>query len=349
MPSRNMIAANTAVFRSLDEYCMNRAEPISNAGQPRWISTTSSGRQFLINATLVKDLSISASVKVARFDYSNRAFFVTSGLDVLEVPAALQAEDLDGGLLTAFLSELAPNPAALPAQIRNVVEVADRTSTPGYDGHDPTSVSSLYPKIQVFSVTDLLEEESFKIFFLICLSDRRRADQWIDGQLAKMLNIITEMSPASIPFEILCRSILDMDPGALFLALYRCLEALYAHTQTQRLMTVLGMARPWAEMAQTLEATLGWYPREEPSLEALLRCAVPGDLQAVASALDDKIPDNARAEAHAARKIYQLRNALVHYRPFHQKFPLKQIDWNRLCEAMALLVFHVYGEINGGW
>src|ERR1035441_3485582 len=95
MPSRNMIAANTSVFSSLDGYCASCAEPISNAGRPRWISTTSSGRQFLMNATLVAELSLSAVVKVARFDFSNRAVFVTSGLDVPEAPNALRVEDLD--------------------------------------------------------------------------------------------------------------------------------------------------------------------------------------------------------------------------------------------------------------
>jgi hypothetical protein len=187
------------------------------------------------------------------------------------------------------------------------------------------------------------------MFFLICLADRRRIEQWIDEQLAATLNMITELSPAYIPFQILCRSVLDMDPRALFLALYRCLEALYAHSQTQRLMIALEISKPWAEMAETLEAALGWYPREEPSLEALLAHAVAEDLQATAVALNDAIPPDARSEPYVAKRIYQLRNALVHYRPFHRKFSFEEVDWNRLCEAMALLVFHIYGEINKGW
>jgi hypothetical protein len=113
-------------------------------------------------------------------------------------------------------------------------------------------------------------------------------------------------------------------------------------------MIALGTSKPWAEMAQTLEATLGWYPREEPSLEALLGHAVPEDLLAIVSALNDKAPDDARSETYVARRIYRLRNALVHYRPFHQRFSFTEVDWNRLCEAMALLVFHIYGEINRG-
>jgi hypothetical protein len=346
MSQRNMIAANTSVFGALDEYCASRSEPLSNAGLPRWICTTSSGRRFLKDAVLVEELSLSALVKIARFEHSNRAFFVTSGFDIPDPPDILQVEEVDGGLLTAFLFEVKPSPAAFPSFIRNVVEVADLQSDPSYEGHDPLSICGMYPKIQVFSVEDLVQEQSFNTFLLLCLSDRRRIDQWIDAQLAETLNEIARLSPASIPYEILCRSVLDMDPGALFLALYRCLEALYSHTQTRRLMTVLEISKPWSEMAQTLEETLGWHPREEPSLEALLSHAVPEDLQGVASALRAEIPDSEKSATYVARKIYQLRNALVHYRPFHRKFPLEDINWNRMCEAMALLVFHIYCEIN---
>src|ERR1039457_3538101 len=137
MPSRNKKAANTAVFSALDEYCLSREEPLSNAGQPRWISTTEPGQHFLKNAALIEELSFSASVKVARFEFLNRAFFVTSGFDVPETPDDLWVEDLDGGLLTAFLYELKPAPTVLPSLIREVVEFADKTSTPGYEGHDP--------------------------------------------------------------------------------------------------------------------------------------------------------------------------------------------------------------------
>jgi hypothetical protein len=346
MPSRNMIEANTKVFGSLDEFCLRRGEPLSNAGQPRWISTDHSGKAFLKYAKLAEHLSFSASVKIARFNFYSRAFFVTTGLDLPEAPEIFQVEQLDGGRLTTIISELKSMPVVLPSQIRNVVEADDGTSGLTYEGHDHQLLSTLYPKIQVFSVLDLPTEESFKVFFLICLADRRRIEQWIDEQLAAVLNLIVELSPTYIPYETLCRSVLDMDPGALFLALYRCLEALYAHTQSLRLMTSLKISKPWAEMAELLEEALGWYPREEPSLEALLEHAVSEDLHAIAAALKDFIPTEARKHSYMARRIYSLRNALVHYRPFHQKFSFNEVDWNRLCEAMALLVLHIYGEIN---
>jgi hypothetical protein len=344
MPSRNKKAANTAVFRLLDGYCALRNEPLANAGTPRWISTAEDDRGFLIRATLTKQLSFSASVKVARYDLSNRAYFITSGMDIPEPPNCVVLEELDGGILTTFLAELAPRPTASPSAVRNIVEVADKLSTDGYDGHDYLSICSLFPRIQVFSASDLLASETLKVFFLICLADRRRIDQWIDEQLAEALAAITELSSTSIPYSVLCRATLDMDPAALFLALYRCLEALYAQAQSQALMTRIGLEKDWVEIAEMLESTLGWYPREEPSLETLLATALSGDLCSVAAALQEPIPPDAKEFSFVAKRIYNLRNALVHYRPFHRKESTTTVDWNRLCEAMTRLVRHVHVE-----
>src|SRR5258706_11727019 len=112
MQTRNMIEANIAVFGSLDQYCLRRGELLSNAGEPRWISTDNPGKAFLKYATPVAQLSLSATVKIARFDFYDHAFFVTTGLDIPEAPSVLREEPLNGGQLTAILSELRPTPVA---------------------------------------------------------------------------------------------------------------------------------------------------------------------------------------------------------------------------------------------
>src|SRR5689334_5242126 len=118
MQSRSMIQANTVVFSALDEYCLRRGQPLSNAGKPRWITTDHAGKAFLEFGTLLEVLSFSASVKIARFGFYNRAFFVSTGRDVLEAPNVFRVEQLDGGRLTAVLFELKPAPVVLPSRIR---------------------------------------------------------------------------------------------------------------------------------------------------------------------------------------------------------------------------------------
>jgi len=346
--SRNKIAANKTIFQALDEYCQQRDDPIRNAGTKRWISTKHHDRDFLVRAHVAYQLTFSASVKIARFDFSKKTYFVTFGIDNPNPPEGLVPELLTGGLLTAALSELQPRPIARASEIRNIVEFADG-SDHDYKGHDPDMIAGLFPKAQVFSAASLIPEDTLKVCFLICLADRRRIEQWIDENLARTLVAIADLSTMSIPFVSLCRSLLDMDPRSLFLSLYRCLESLYAYTHTQRLMTAVGVKMDWADLAAMLEQTLGWYPREEPSLQALLDDAVLGDLRAVAAALNEAIPSSANETAFVAKKIYELRNVLVHYRPFHHKSQFGDVDWNRLCYAMTCLVWHTHQDVSAAF
>jgi hypothetical protein len=118
--------------------------------------------RFLKDALPVADL-FSASVEVARFDFGNRTYFIAAGLDSPEVPDTLEVGDSDRGFSTEFLSELRPTPSVLPSLVRNVLVVADKTSTGGYRGRSFLHLKS-YLEIRVFSVEGFLREEWFKIF-----------------------------------------------------------------------------------------------------------------------------------------------------------------------------------------
>jgi hypothetical protein len=339
--TRNKIEANTDIFVRLDEYCASRGEPIFNAGAARWIQTQKEDREFLVYSTRIQDLSLSPTLKIGRFDHANRSYFITAGFDFPEIPPELEEEDLTGGALTAFVSELVLRPIARPIEVREVVEVGDKDSV-GYEGHDFVQIASLYPLIQVVSSDILTEEDSLNIFLLLCLSDRRRYDHWIDENLAGAIKGLSALSTSAIPFDLLCKAVLDFDPSSLFLALYRSMETLYAREKTVALMKDLGITRNWVEVAQALESKLGWYPREETSLEGLLSHAKESDMNVAIGALNESLPGDSKLSSFTARRVYALRNGLVHYRSFLSLPYLSKIDWCRLCEAMIAVVIDVY-------
>jgi hypothetical protein len=258
---------------------------------------------------------------------------------------------VDAAFLTVILAELAPRPTATPSVIRNVVEAADLHSDDKYNGHDPELIASLFPTIRVFETSTLSEDEALRAFFGVCVEECEFSESWIESDLACALRLIGELDPNKIPYRVLCRSIFDADPTSFFLALYRCLEALYAFSGARRLMDALGMSVPWVDVAAVLETELGWYPREENSLTQLLGMAAILDLQSInvllGDASDDAAPDN--IINRAARKIYRLRNSIVHFRPTHSTMVFYGIDWNRICEIMANIVIYVYSEVFGTW
>ena len=342
MSSRNKVEANTKIFQRLDEYCVRREEPITNAGRARWVETSARLREFLVDARLVCLIDLSPSLKIARFDHKDKSYFATAGFDIPDVPQELQEEEVGGGELTAILSEMQLRPIAKPIEIRQIIEFAD-DRLEGYKGHDPISVATLFPPIKMFSSEKLEEDESSNVFLLLCLSDRRRSENWMEEGLATALHNLAKISATAIPYEVLCRAVLDFDPAVLFLALYRSLEALYSRDKMLALIEDLKVSVTWVDLAVKLEAHLAWYPREEPSLEALFQFAKEEDALAITQTLGIALNADSKTSAVAARGVYTLRNALVHYRPFHRSFPFRVTDWNRLCEAMISIAIDLYG------
>jgi hypothetical protein len=131
----------------------------------------------------------------------------------------------------------------------------------------------------------------------------------------------------------------------MFLALYRCIESLYAYSSAQKIISDLNLTHNWGEVAVALEDHLGWHPREESSLGELLINAARGDLEDIFRSTGEKVPEIGDLASATGRRIYQLRNNLVHFRPLHQQFDPQLVDWNRLCETMATLVWHIYTEV----
>jgi hypothetical protein len=215
-----------------------------------------------------------------------------------------------------------------------------------YNGHDFEDILGLYPTIRVFCSEDVTIDETWRIFFLLCLSEARNAETWIDSSFADTLQGMAELPLLNVPYQTLCRSIFDTDPAAMFLALYRCLEALYAFSSARKLIGALSLSDDWAIVATALEDALGWHPREENSLMELVEYATEPDHRAIFSALAETVPETSGDLAgSAARRIYKLRNDLVHYRPAQHEMNFTTIDWNRLCEATAAIVCFIYAEV----
>jgi hypothetical protein len=276
--SRNMINANKDVFAVLDRYCATRGDPVRNFGAPRWITTNAADRRIIKDAGLTERLSFSPGRSVLRLDLGTYCYICTCGFEYTSPSGGLVEVDVSAGLLTVILAELKPRPRGTTAQIRNVVEALDKDADATYAGHDPSSIASLFAPIRTFGSSNVSQDDTWRIFFLLCIQECRQGESWIDERLANTLQSICELELLSIPYRTLCRSIFDADPAALFLALYRCVESLYAYSSAQRVIAALGLQHGWEDVAAALEDQLGWHPREESSLTSLLEQAATRDL-----------------------------------------------------------------------
>jgi hypothetical protein len=345
--SRFVKGANASIFQLLDNFCATRGVLLSNAGAPRWIASQNKHRYAMRMSVIRTRVALSTVRKLARIELGPKIFICTVGFDNPNPIVGAVEIAVDAAFLTIVLAELAPRPRATPSEIRNIVEAGDLNSDNTYNGHDPDLIAGLFPTIRVFETPALAEEEAWKSFFGVCVDECEFSESWIESDLARTLKLMREFDPNKIPYPILCRSIFDTDPTSFFLALYRCLEALYAFAGARRLMDSLGMSMPWANVAVALETELGWYPREENSLTQLLGMAAIQDLQSINALLSDAGTDGEvdNVTNRAARRIYRLRNSIVHYRPAHSAMVFDCIDWNKTCDRMANIVVYVYSEV----
>ncbi|WP_156437781.1 MULTISPECIES: hypothetical protein [unclassified Sphingomonas] len=341
-----MKSAQQAIFSGLDSLCAAAGEPVVNAGAPRWIRGATTDSAFLAGAQISDVFRVTPRRMIARLDYGKRTFFSTLGLQCSAPPAGLEVGEATPGLVSVFLAEGKPRPIATPYQIKDAIELADLDQDKSYDGHDHKVIADLFGPIEVFEGSPIEFSETWRAYYEICLGQVPSMDTWIEEATAKSLVTLTDLSGLGLPYQILCRSLFDADPGGLFLALYRCLEALYAFTASTKVATALRFTGPWQEVAIALEQEIGWRPREEDSLAGLFARSTETALNKIFDCLGEARPDgDAVLAATAARRTYKLRNSLVHYRPIHHTIEHANIDWNELCVTLSQLIREVYFDV----
>jgi hypothetical protein len=340
-----MKSAQQAIFGSLDAFCAAAGEPVTNAGAPRWIRGTKADSAFLAGAQVSDLFRVTPRRMMARLDYGGKTFFSALGFLDATPPAGLDRGEVTPGLVSVLLAEATPRPKATPFQVKDAVEHADATQDESYEGHESTAIADLFGPIVVFQGELIEPSETWRAYYEICLGEILGMDTWIEKPTAAAMATLTDLSALGLPYQILCRSLFDADPGGLFLALYRCLEALYAYTASMRVAAAFGFSGSWQEVAVALEREIGWRPREEDSLAALFARCETETLKQIFDCLGESRPDTNTVAMTSAKRIYKLRNNLVHYRPIHHTAEHSEVCWNQLCTTLSLVIREVYFDI----
>lgn len=345
--SRNGKIANQAIFGQLINFCRSRDVEIKDSGSGRWIKANRVERVILRKGTVSHYISFGPTRKIVKISVGTREYVCTVGFDQTTPPPHFGEVQVGAGLLIVIASELAPRPTATANEIKDVIEY-DHAGVVGYSGYGWEEVSSLYPKIMAYRDTGY-KFAAENLFFKMCLQEIEFTDSWVDDVLSGTLSSLTELDPKRLPYRTLCRSIFDEDPTTFFLSLYRCLEALYSYKSAKAIVDRLKLPNSWEEVSAVLEDKLNWHPREEGSLASLLVDASEGDLRQVLTLMDSTAPQPKRGElpTMAARRIYNLRNGIVHYRPLQHQEELDKYDWNGICTAMTGIVIDVYHAVFG--
>lgn len=343
--------ASELVTRSLIQDSVELAKRIdgvalrSGRGLPsgtRWIASSDEDKSRATAIGVEHAIRLSRFRALVHLQQDGRHMVGTVGFDFEgpALPGVLDEIELDNPYTFVLLTEskVIPNKPSIEVYDAWAVE---SSSDFGYEGHDPPTIYGLFPTMRLFAAPQGLDYATvWPAFFGICVSECAERDSWIDPQLgASLLGLVSDPLER-FPYEALCRSVFDLDPQGLFLALYRCLEATYAYKACTDLQVHLKSNMPWYELAEALGTTLSWYPRQGQALGELLAGVSREALVEVCHALL-KQPPEAPAEG-AAKVIYDLRNCIVHYGPKMEAVDVSLYDWNRVCVAMAGVVSEVH-------
>ncbi len=146
---------------------------------------------ILKEAKVIAYLSFGPRRCISRIDHAANSYFCILWLRIFVFIPGLAEIDVGNALFTTLLAELKPRPRAIPAQVRDIVEVHDKTVFE-YEGHDGQLVSQLFPPVRaLISSEPIPKEETWRIFFLISLIECRACGTWIDAQFAENLRCLS--------------------------------------------------------------------------------------------------------------------------------------------------------------
>ncbi|VXA97636.1 hypothetical protein [Curtobacterium sp. 8I-2] len=342
--SRTVKLANAEIFEALDRYCLTRNEPLASSGETRRIWVNRAGYHIAETSERVKALRFGQSRSVTYWRYDKRYYLATVGIEASAESEFLREIPVTAGIATVLLSDLKPPPNALPIVVKNVVD-AYKWDSESYEGHDAQAVLSLYPNIRAFAFEQNLElEEVDRLIFRVTLAEVLESTSWIDESLGLELGLLVDEVPVLMPVALLSEVIFDQDPQALFMALYRYLEGVYAFKSTSELRSALGIETGWIKVAERLSDQLRWRPREAEALVEVLRLADENSLAEIQGALARA--DLGKADQASASSLYELRNRIVHYRLGAERPDIAIEHWRDICAVLCRIIRDVYTSIH---
>jgi hypothetical protein len=143
-------------------------------------------------------------------------------------------------------------------------------------------------------------------------------------------------APADAPFDLFVHLMLSVYWHYAFLDTYRCFEMLFVAHKAADFCNACSINGDWRQVANHLFEVLGWRPHEETGLIGLFK-QLPIDVietgeRAVNSGtmfIAAEVEYGKRAEK-LAKKIYRMRNSIVHFRLAGDSVSKITAEWNEI-------------------
>ena len=245
--------------------------------------------------------------------HDGKKFLGVSGLEADDdFPDGFEAVGLTPAFLALAVSELKLVPRASPLEIFDTID-SSFLGEEGYEGHELEDVANLFPDVSIFKLNgDANSSRSIWRSIGVLLSVfYGQGPIELSEEALKSLKDLYEVGSNHVPFRNIVQGHLAMTWSGLFLELYRAIEQLYSVPKSTSLTDKWASPKPIYKLAELLENQLGWCPKEEDALRALIANCGSSLLDMLTSEL---CPDAENKAQAVAKAIYRQRNSLVHFR-----------------------------------
>lgn len=346
MANRQRIEMSNQLFNALFARAEHDGVTILDQDKARWLKRHSAEDAELMAKADVRGLILSRQMRAARVRHSGQSYFVAAGFPVnTDALQGLTEASLTPGLFSASILELGVSPKATGSQIRDAIEDYHE-SYDGYEGHDLDSISELYPSLVCFSLNENFDVAKSTSRLVGAYLSRFYIDgplDFSDGLREKMAHLF-ESGSKHIPFQVALQGLVAFNWPGLFVELYRCIEQLYTVPRLVEVTKEWKTDKSLRDLADLLERTLSWRPKEDQSLTRLLQTGcTSATISSAAQALKVEVPeDQAQAADVTARAIYRARNSLVHFRPAGNDAQFTAREWDSVIISMIAIIDELY-------
>lgn len=343
---------NKQLFARLADAARAGDRPVDDDNAIRFLRRHSEEDAAFMSSADIQQRTVTQQIKICRLVAGEDVYFGVAGLPVPDViPFGLAHASATPGLflptVLAFGSVLAADVS--PTQIYDALNSDYRDNGEGYDGHDLVTVQGFFRPIEFYrSNGDAgFHDDIDRVLGAFVVAS------YFDGPLALhtdtrvALSSAFEGGPAILPYRNLVQGVLSISWEGLFLELYRCIEYLYAAKRVTALRDVVATGLPAVELSRILERELRWRAREDEAIRGLIGGCEEAVVRTlcVAFGVAQDQPHLDRLAVAVADEVYALRNAIVHFRPFHETPDKTEDDWNAVIVALTVAALHLYGEV----
>lgn len=166
------------------------------------------------------------------------------------------------------------------------------------------------------------------------------------SDLLDKAGILLERYPGNVLGEPVFRALTATHYEHAFLEFYRCIERLYPVPYIRGFYNRLPNPPSFNELAMFVEKELRWRPRDE---DALIKLLGNLDDKAILTRLEQVLhvhiqsPTSEVRSAPVARRIYELRNSIAHFRAT-SRATYSTLDWNLVLSILCDAIIELYSK-----